>query len=135
MFPPLCPTLCDPVDCSPARQLCPRDFPGKNTGVGCHSLLQGIFPTQGLNLDFLHCRQILYCLRPRDFNRALMGFHDCLAVETERRKARNNSKVFRLVCAIGTILLLLETHLDPFGIHLFTLKLPSGIPAALYSFV
>ena len=36
--------------------------PGKNTRVGCHSLLQGIFPTQGSNPDFLHCRQILYCL-------------------------------------------------------------------------
>ena len=38
------------------------NFPGKNTGVGCHSLLQGIFPTQGLNSNLLHCRQILYCL-------------------------------------------------------------------------
>ena len=35
---------------------------GKNTGVGCHSLLQGIFLTQGLNLGLLLCRQILYCL-------------------------------------------------------------------------
>ena len=34
------------------------DSPGKNTGVGCHYLLQGIFPTQGLNLAFSHCRQI-----------------------------------------------------------------------------
>jgi len=33
---------------------CPRDFPGKNTGVGCHFLLQGIFPTQGLNPYLLH---------------------------------------------------------------------------------
>ena len=36
------------------------DFPGKNTGVGSHSLLQGIFPTQSWNLGLLHCRQILY---------------------------------------------------------------------------
>ena len=36
--------------------------PGKNTGVGCHSLLQGIFPTQGSNLGFLHFRWILYRL-------------------------------------------------------------------------
>ena len=41
--------------------LCPWDFSGKNIGVGCHSL-QGIFPTQGLNLGLLHCRQILYHL-------------------------------------------------------------------------
>ena len=42
----LCPTLCDLMDCSP---LCspPWDSPGKNSGVGCHALLQGIFSTQG----------------------------------------------------------------------------------------
>ena len=37
----------------PARLLCPRDSPGKNTGLGCHFLLQGIFPTQGSNLRLL----------------------------------------------------------------------------------
>ena len=46
-----------------ARLLCPWDSLGKNTGVGSHSLLQGIFPTQGLNPGLLHCRQILYHLR------------------------------------------------------------------------
>ena len=40
----------------------PWNFSGKNTGVGCHFLLQEIFPTQGLNLCLLHCRQILYHL-------------------------------------------------------------------------
>ena len=35
------------------RQSCPWDSPGRNTGVGCHFLLQGIFPTQGLNLCLL----------------------------------------------------------------------------------
>ena len=47
-----------------ARLLCPWDFPGKNTRVGYHFLLQGIFPTQGLNpgLPLLHGRQALYCL-------------------------------------------------------------------------
>ena len=44
------------------RLLCPWDFPGKNTGVGWHFLLQGIFPTQGSNLGLLHCRQMLYRL-------------------------------------------------------------------------
>ena len=38
-----------PHELQPARLLCPWDSPGKNTGVGCHALLQGIFPTQGLN--------------------------------------------------------------------------------------
>ena len=40
----------------------PRNFPGQNTGVGSLSLLQGIFPTQGLDPGLLHCRQILYHL-------------------------------------------------------------------------
>ena len=40
------------LDCSQA--LCPWNFPGKNTGVGCYFLLQGIFPTQRLNLSLLH---------------------------------------------------------------------------------
>ena len=38
----------------PARLLCPWDSPGKNTGVGCHALLQGIFPTQRSNPCLLH---------------------------------------------------------------------------------
>ena len=42
--------------------LCPRNSPGKNTGVGSHSLLQGIFLIQGSNPDLLHYRWILYCL-------------------------------------------------------------------------
>ena len=38
-----CPTLCDPMVCSPPRLLCPWNSPGKNTAVGCHFLLQGIY--------------------------------------------------------------------------------------------
>ena len=38
------------------QALPPWDFPGKSTGVGCHFLLQEIFPTQGLNPGLLHCR-------------------------------------------------------------------------------
>ena len=58
-----CPTLCDPMDCSlPGSFLSPWDFPGKDAGVICHFLHQGIVPTQGLNLGLLYCRQILYQL-------------------------------------------------------------------------
>ena len=46
----------------PARLLCSWDSPGKNIGLGCHFLIQGIIPTQGSNLVLLHCRQILYHL-------------------------------------------------------------------------
>ena len=47
---------------SPTRLLCPWNSPGKNTGIGCHALLQGIFPTQGSSPGLLHCGQILSCL-------------------------------------------------------------------------
>ena len=88
----LCSALCDPMDCSSpgssvrgilqARILewvaisssressRPRDWtwvsPGKNTGVGCHLFLQGIFLTQGLNPGLLHCRQTLYPCATRE---------------------------------------------------------------------
>ena len=57
-----CLTLCDPVDCSPPGSSVQGGSPSKNIGVGCHDLLQGTFPTQGLNLyhlRLLHCSQIL----------------------------------------------------------------------------
>ena len=54
-----CPALCGPVDC---RLLRPWDFPSKKTGVGCHFLLQGIFPTQRSNLGLPQCRQTFYRL-------------------------------------------------------------------------
>ena len=60
-----CPVLLWSHEAWPARLLCPWDFPGKNTGVGCHFFLQGIFLAQGLNLHLLcllHCRQTLYLL-------------------------------------------------------------------------
>ena len=57
-----CLTLCDSIDCSPQGFSVHEDSPGKNTGVGCHALLQGIFPTQELNQGPLLCRQIRYQL-------------------------------------------------------------------------
>ena len=57
-----CPTLCDPLDCGPPGSFDHGDSPGKNTEVGCHAFLQGIFPTQGSNPSLLHCRQIFYHL-------------------------------------------------------------------------
>ena len=58
----LCLTLSDPMDCSPPGSSVHLDSPDKNTGVGCHALLQRIFPIQGLNPGLLCCRQILYHL-------------------------------------------------------------------------
>ena len=58
-----CPALFNPMDCSAPGSSDNGDSSGKNTGVGCHAFLQGIFPIQGLNLhllQLLHCRLILY---------------------------------------------------------------------------
>ena len=57
-----CLTFCDPTDCSRPGSSVHGDSPGKNSGVGCHAFLQGIFPNQGLNPSLLHCRWLLYCL-------------------------------------------------------------------------
>ena len=54
--------LSKPNDCSLPGSSAHGDSPGKITGVGCHALLQGIFPTQGLNPGLPHCRWILYLL-------------------------------------------------------------------------
>ena len=57
-----CPTLCDPMDCSLPGSFVHGDSPGKNTGVGCHFLLLGIFPNQGMYWGLLHCKWVLYAL-------------------------------------------------------------------------
>ena len=49
-----CPTLCGPMDCSPPGSSVQGNSPCKNTGVGCHALLQGILPIQGANLCLWH---------------------------------------------------------------------------------
>ena len=59
----LCLTLCHPMDRSLAGSSVHGNSPGKNTGVDCSALLQGIFPTKGSNPSLPHCRWILYCLR------------------------------------------------------------------------
>ena len=70
----LCWTLCNPMATLPGSSV-HGDSPGENTGVGCHAVLQGIFPIQGSNhpcsLWFLLCRQILYHWAPGE---AYSGF-------------------------------------------------------------
>ena len=66
-----CPTLCNPMDCSPAGSSVQGDSPGKNTGMSCHALLQEIFPAQGSNPGLPHCRQILYYLSHQGSSRIL----------------------------------------------------------------
>ena len=68
----LCRTLCDPMDCSP---LYPWDFPGRNTGVGCHFLLQGIFPSQGSNPCLLHWQAESLLLATRECHTFIYKWH------------------------------------------------------------
>ena len=51
-----------PYGLQPARLLCSQNTPCKNTGMGSHSLLQGIFPMWGSNPDLLHCRVFTVCI-------------------------------------------------------------------------
>ena len=63
-------SLCDPMNYSPPDSV-HGDSSGKNTGMGCHTLLQGIFPTQELNPGLLHSRQILYHLKHKGKKEAI----------------------------------------------------------------
>ena len=76
-----CPTLC---------------YPGQNTGVGRHSLLQGIFPTQGLNPGLLHCRQILLPAEPQGSPRIL----EWVAYPFSRRSSSPRNRT-RVSCIAG----------------------------------
>ena len=65
-----CLSLCNSLDCSPPGSSAHGILPGKNPGVGCHFLLQEMFPTQGWNPGLLCCRWILYQLSTREVHRA-----------------------------------------------------------------
>ena len=67
----LCLTLCKAIDWPPPDSSVFGDSPGKDTEVGCHALLHGIFPTQGSNPGLPHCRQILCHLRETSINRGM----------------------------------------------------------------
>ena len=77
------PTLCGPVDCSPPGSSVHGNSPGRNTGVGCHVLLQGIFPTQSSNLGLPHCKQILYHLSHHRSPTSDAKTHQCNQVPVE----------------------------------------------------
>ena len=66
-----CPALCNPMDCSQPGSSVHGDSPGKNTRMGCHAFLQGIFPTQGSKPGLPHSRQILYQLSQQGSPRIL----------------------------------------------------------------
>ena len=61
-----CLTLCNPMDGNPPGSSVHGILQARILGVGCHSLLQGIFPTQGSNLGLSHCRQNIYHLNHQE---------------------------------------------------------------------
>ena len=98
--------LWDPLDCrDPPGSSVHGDSPRKYTGVGCHALLQGIFPTQGSNPGLLHCRWILYQLKyPESQLYSLVSTNQmsskhgrvcephptCISMEANKHSALNN---------------------------------------------
>ena len=92
----LCPTVCDPMDCSPPGSSVHRDSPGQNTGIGCHALIQGIFPTQGLKPGLPHCRQILYHLSHQGSPRILQ----CIVYPFSRGTSQPRNWT-RVSCVLG----------------------------------
>ena len=82
-----CPTLCNPMDCTTHRLLCPWDSLGKNIGVSCHALLQGIFLTQRFSLCLLYLLHWQGCSLPivapekpmKDYT-VLQCLHTCLQI-------------------------------------------------------
>ena len=67
----LCPSLCNPMNCSLSGSSVHGNSPGKSTGMGCQALLQGIFSTHGSNPGLPHFRQILYHLNHQGSPRIL----------------------------------------------------------------
>ena len=90
------PTLCDPMDCISPGSSIHGIFSGKNTGVGCHFLLQGIFLTQGSNLGLLHCRQTLYHLSHK--GSPAPKPHTSLPLPRVRQLLRGGSGVESILC-------------------------------------
>ena len=91
------------------------DSPGKNTGVGCHALFQGIFPTRGLNPGLPHCRRIPCCLRDQGRKRLRDYCVWKFPLEHIRYKegAPGGSCGKQSTCNAGDLALILESGRSP----------------------
>ena len=110
------------------RLLCPWDSPGKNTGVGCQALLQGIFPIQGSNPGLLHCRQILYHLNHREATMEVISLY-CRLYQLF---ASHTSELFWSQKSSNTLMAFLSVSLCAFFSHQHVpvhqgLSCPSGL--------
>ena len=82
----------------PAGLLCPWDSLGKNTGVGCHFLLLGIFLMQGLNRHLLHCRWVLYHSAPRES----LNFSSIIDILEGASSSNPHKRSFRCIPALAS---------------------------------
>ena len=121
----LCLTLYEPMGCSPPGSSVCGDFPGKNTGVSCHALLQGIFPTQGSNAGLPYCKPILYHLS----HQLSPWIQEWVAYSVSRGSSqpRNRTGVF---CVAGRFFTSWATREVPIGSYF----LPNLIFKALHQF-
>ena len=86
--------LCNPMDhILSGYSLCPWDSPGKNTGVGCHALLQGIFPTQGSNPNSLHSQADSLLSEPQ-------GSQNIIEVEAKQSRCDEATLILDLKCKV-----------------------------------
>ena len=100
------------------RLLCPWDFPGKNTGVGCHFLLQGIFLTQGSNPGLPPCRQTLYHLSHQGSPNIKADRHACEAQWGLERAALISCMGRCLRWPVGSVCPPTSWSLSPSGLSL-----------------
>ena len=109
-----CLTLLWPRELEPTRLFCPWNFPGKNAGVGCHFLLQGVFPTQGSNPRLLHCRWFFTTEPPgKPFKVYLQGFISILQLSN-------------ILCSMCIFPILYLNHWHVWRIHLGHIYKVSG---------
>ena len=88
-----------PHGLQPTRLLCPWNFPGKNTGVGCHFLLQGIFPTRGQTQDScISCKGGFFTTAPYTLHIPSSILHSCKVIHQSFRFPFNHSPNFPKGC-------------------------------------
>ena len=86
----------------------PWNSPGKNTGVGCHFLLQGIFLIQGSNPGLPHCRQFLYCMSYQGSCGPLPGAVSFIQASKEESIGKSSRQT--VVTGRSNIILKVTTH-------------------------
>ena len=105
----------------------PWNPPGQNTRVGSCSLLRGIFPTQGSNPSFPHCRQILYQLSHQGSPRILEWVSSPFSRGSSQ--PRNRTSVSCLAGGFFTSLVSLKLIISHFSFLLLIQDLPQALPA------